>query len=1352
MIERRTSAAKRNPVGRREILSPAPLSYSQELLWLLSQVFDDGVAYNVPGAYRLQGPLDLELLQRALDALIDRHEILRTTYSVIGDRPMQVIHERMRVHVNLIDLSGRTAEEQAAETATILKEESIHAFDLETGPVLRPTVIRHAADDHVFMLVLHHVATDGFSRAVLYRDLTVLYDAFAADEESPLAPLPIQYADFAIWHRTWLDGGAAETQLGYWKQQLANLPSRLELPTDFPRPRSRAYVGDYRSQMLDLSLRESLRSLARRMDATLFVALVALFGTLLHRYAGQDDIVIGTPFAGRNRTEFEEMVGYFINPLPLRLDFSGDPSFEELIGRTRGTVLDAFANADVPFETIVRETHPTRDLSQTPVFQTMIVLHNPAWETRRPKFEPTGIHATEMTHEKGWSKFDLLLGMSERTAGLNTTWEYSTELFDDPTIERMMSHFRVLAESAIAGSDRPVSRLSMLSTEERTRVLSSSDATQDAQESESVKDLFEERAERSPDLPAVVWGEERLTYDELNRSANRIAWRLKDSGVGPGSRVGIMMHKCVELVPAVLAVIKSGGAYVPLDPQYPKDRLDFMLQDARPEVVLTHANMLDEVDAEWATLIAVDDLSGDERADNPPTLSSGNDLAYVIYTSGSTGRPKGALITNRSLASAYFAYKDAYRLPELTSHLQMASFSFDVFTGDLIRSLLSGAKLVLCPLETVVDPASLFELMKRELVDAAEFVPATAAMLFDWASQNGERVDFMKAVIVSSEAWRNDQYTFFRSLCGPTTRLINSYGLTEATIDSTWYEPADDAILVPGRFVPIGRPLSNTKVYVLDANLEPLPTGIPGELCIGGVAVAQGYLNRPELTAERFVPNPYADGELLYRTGDLARRLPDGDIEFIGRADRQLKIRGFRIEPGEIEAVLERHDSIRKAVVTTRPDARGDARLVAYFTLVPQAPAPEHEELRDFVAEHVPAYMVPAGWAVVDSFLVTPNGKVNMDALPEPELAASRASEPLKTTTERELGEIWRRLLELEELPGADDDFFALGGHSLLAVRLVSEIDREFKVRIPIATLFKGATIAHLAEVLEGERVSRTAWSSLVPIREGGTRTPLFLGPYLDGDVFGYHTLVEHLDDDQPVYGLQSLGLDGRVHPQDRIEDMAAHYVREMRELQPHGPYFLAGYCFGGVVAYAMAVELHAMGEDVALLALIDAGPVGYRRAQPKSRRELERTRWSKFRNADARGKVAVVGHLLPGLAYKIRTRTRWATFDLLSRAGMPLPRALQNVEMVNRRAVSRFVTPPSECKVTLFRAEREATQSYYRLGFWSQLAGGGVAVHPIEGEGMTHFEIMKEPHVQTLAAELTRCIEEASNGTGPAG
>jgi amino acid adenylation domain-containing protein len=905
LMQRRTAHAQRNMISRREIDTPAPLSYAQELLWLLSQVFDDGVAYNAPGAFQLEGKLDLELLSRSFAALVERHEILRTTYSVIDGRPMQLIGAPQPVELNVVDLQALPADDQNAEVQRILKQESRFRFDLVNGPIMRPTVIRLSPTDHVLMLNMHHVATDGYSRGALYRDLTVFYDALAQDLPLPLAPLAIQYADYAVWQRRWLDSGISEEQLGYWKRKLAGAPSRLDLPTDFSRPPVRSYVGNYRSMMLDMATREGLRSTARRSDATLFVGLLSVFAALLGRYAGQDDVVIGTPFAGRNRTELESMVGYFINPLAMRVDLSGDPSFHELLGRARETTLEAFAHADVPYETVVRATNPERDLSQTPVFQAMIVLHNPAWQTERPKFEPAGIRCAEISHEKGWSKFDVLLGMSERSTGLNTTWEYSTELFHEATVARMMEHFRTLAESAANNPDRPLSRLSMLSEGERAKLLVSWNAHGDPlPERESIKELFEEQVQRTPDATAVVFAGDRLTFDELNRRANRIAALLADHGVGPGTLVGVLMAKSLDLLPAVLGVVKAGGAYIPLDPMYPPDRLEFMVSDARPRVLLTHEKHRDLLPATGHVMLALDapGVLARRSEQDPPTTAGGADLAYVIYTSGSTGQPKGAMIANRSLVSAFYAYERAYRLHELSAHAQMASFSFDVFTGDMIRSLLAGAKLVLCPIEIVVDPPALYDLMVSERIDMAEFVPATASLLFEHLEREGRTLDFMALVVVSSEAWRNEKYSFFKRLCGPDTRLVNSYGLTEATIDSTWFEPGDDSELVPGRFVPIGRALDNTKIYVLDANLEPQPIGVAGELCVGGVAVARGYLNRPELTAERFVADPFSadpDGR-LYRTGDLARWLPDGTIDFLGRTDRQIKIRGFRIEPGEI--------------------------------------------------------------------------------------------------------------------------------------------------------------------------------------------------------------------------------------------------------------------------------------------------------------------------------------------------------------------------------------------------------------------------------------------------------------------
>jgi amino acid adenylation domain-containing protein len=1095
LIQRRLVAAQRNTITRRPHDGPADLSYAQELLWLLSQVFDDGIAYNAPGSFQLEGPLDLELLARALTALSERHEILRTTYDVIGGKPQQIVGPVEPVEIELVDLRHLPPDEQQAESQRILKDESRFRFDLVNGPMMRTVAIRLADNDHILMLNMHHIATDGYSRTAIYRDLSTLYEAFGDGLPSPLEPLKIQYADYAVWHRKWLDSGIAEQQIDYWCKKLHRAPSRLDLPTDFSRPPVRSWVGNNMSVILDIPTREGLRAAARQVDATLFVALLATFGTLLGRYSGQDDVVIGTPFAGRNRTELESMVGYFINPLALRLDLSGDPTFAELLGRARETVLEAFAHADVPYEDVVRATNPQRDMSQTPVFQAMMVLHNPAWQTERPKFEPAGLRSAEISHEKGWAKFDVLLGMSERTTGLNTTWEYSTELFKPSTVARMMAHFATLAESAGASPDRPISKLSMISESERAKVLVSWNARRGAPlpEHQSIKEIFEQQVERTPAADAVVFGAGRLTFAELNARANRIAALLKANGVGPGTLVGVMMEKSLDLVPAVLGVVKAGGAYIPLDPMYPSSRLEFMVADAKPSLLLTQRRHRDSVPESDAVTLVVDDpgaLDGLDDA-NPPRTAGADDLAYIIYTSGSTGEPKGAMIANRSLVSAFYAYERAYRLRELTAHAQMASFSFDVFTGDMIRSLLAGAKLVLCPLETVVDTPALYALMQREGIDMAEFVPATANLLFDWAHREGKRLDFMRLIVVSSEAWRNDQYTFYKSQCGPDTRLVNAYGLTEATIDSTWFEPDDDTELIPGRFVPIGAPLENTRVYVLDENLELQPIGIAGELCVGGVAVARGYLNRPALTAERFVPDPFVPaGEnqggltpLLYRTGDRARWLPDGTIDFLGRTDRQIKIRGFRVEPGEIEAVLERHPGVAQAAITDRQDEAGQARLAAY--IAPSDPAsgmPDAGVLRALVAEQLPAYMVPAAWVEVEQLPLTPNGKVDLDALPEPDFGRAAVGDEFvapETDSEKRLAAIWSEVLDIEQI-GVRDNFFALGGHSLLAMKVMARIRDEFEVSLPLRAIFDAPTVHDLSAELE-RQASETATAPQEP-------------------------------------------------------------------------------------------------------------------------------------------------------------------------------------------------------------------------------------------------------------------------------
>ena len=1345
LMEKRKAAAAQSGISSRPVKTPVALSYSQELLWLLSQVFYDGVAYNSPATFGLEGALDIDALRSALDALVDRHEILRTTYDVIGGRPMQIIHDRFPVDLRVIDVGAEAFDEQEQRIEAILREESQAPFDLVNGPVVRSTLIRRGPDDYVFMIVLHHIATDGYSRTILFNDLTELYEATVQGRPASLPPLPVQYADFALWHRNWLEAGALQQQLSYWRQRLEGAPSRLDLPTDFRRSPVRSYDGDHQSLRLDLATLEGLRDVARRGGGTLFAGLVAAFAALLHRYSAQDDVVIGTPFAGRNRAEVENMIGYFINPLPLRIDLSGDPTFLELVQRARGTAVEAFANADVPYEMVVRETNPERDLSQTPVFQAMLVLHNPEWMSKRPKFEPAGIRATELSHTKGWSKFDLLLGMSERKDGLNATFEYSTDLFKAETLARMLEHFRTLAGNAAVNPDTRLSKLSMLSEAERSRVLVNWNPPTREPHEETIKDLFEQQVARTPHATAVVFQGETSTFAELNRRANAIAWRLRAKGAGPGTLVGIFLEKSIDAVAAVLGVMKSGAAYIPLDPVYPSDRLGLMVADAKPTLLLTQQSLRSELSVPTASVITVDEGFEGERDDDPPTSAVPSDLAYVIFTSGSTGRPKGVMIDNANLTSAYFAYEDAYRLRELRSHLQLANISFDVFTGDVLRALVSGAKLVLAPVDVVVDPAQLYELMVREQVEAAEFVPASAKLLFEHVERSGLSLDFMRLLSIGGEAWRADAYALFRRVCGPQTRIINSYGLTEATMDSTWLEVTDELALHPDRFVPIGRPFANTRIYILDADLEATPVGIPGELCIGGAAVGRGYLNRPELTQERFVPDPYSTqpDARLYRTGDFARWLPDGTVDFVGRADRQVKIRGFRIEPGEIEAVLERHPLVQRAAVTARPDAEGQLRLVAYVVPAQSDAIVERSDLYEFLAEHVPAYMVPAAWMTLSAPPLTPSGKIDVNALPEPEWDRPATAELVapRNETERRLAEIWRELLGVEEL-GVTDNFFALGGHSLLAVRLFAQIEQQFGKKLTLTTLFRGGTIEQLAAVIESDDAQ--AYPTVRAVRPKGTRAPLFIIGGIDGEVIHYRGLVSALAADQPIYALQPEGVDTDAAPKMTVEEMAADYVRDLLAFQPDGPHLIAGYCYSGYIAWEVARQLDASGHAPAMLALIDTGA-----ARPRpTRAQLERQKFADFRAADLKGKRAWVVRRSRGLKRKVELAIRWSLADALQRLNLPVPRPLRNLREAGFRAWKRYEMQPAPISMTLFRAD-EAGTDWSRAALWHRYATGGVQIVPLRGDGIRHDNLMREPYVHELARGLHDTIDDAlSNGS----
>ena len=1049
-----------------------------------------------------------------------------------------------------------------------------------------------------------------------------------------------------------------------------------------------------------------------------------------------------------------------VNPLALRIDLSGDPTFAELIGRARETVLGAFAHAEVPYEAVVRATHPERDLSQTPIFQAMLAYHDPG-QTQRPAFQPTGIECAEIRLEKDWSKFDLMLGASHR-GELHTTWEYSTELFESARVERMMRHFRALSASAASGHDRRLSRLSMLSEEERATVLVRWNPISDRPAAPaSIRQRIEDQVRRTPDDVAVVLGDERLTFGELDRRAMGIASALMRREIGAGSRVGILLDKSVELVAAVLGVMKAGAAYVPLDPSYPPDRLAFMVADSGPGVLLTRAGPLAALPGATVPTIVLDDLAeadGDIEL-GPRVEAAADDLAYVMYTSGSTGEPKGVMVTYGGLASILGAYERAYRLAELRAHLQIASFSFDVFTGDLIRALPFGAKVVLCPRDVAIDPARLHELIVREEVDAVEFVPAVAAMLFEHVERSGKRLDCLRFVAIGGEPWRTDAYARYRALLAPTARLVNSYGLTEATMDSTYFESPPETLPPAGRYVPIGRPLPNTRVYVLDGSGEPQPIGIPGELCIGGAGVSRGYLNRPELTRERFVPDPFASGQgaRMYRTGDLARWLSDGTIEFLGRSDRQLKVRGFRIEPGEIESAIERCALVRDAAVTGRADANGSLALVAYLTAADPGAPPTVDEVRATVASRLPAYMVPAAWVVLDELPRTPSGKVDPGALPDPDLGRSAAARELtapRDHRERVLVSIWREALGRGEI-GIDDDFFALGGHSLLAVRLFALIEERLGARLPLASLFESSTIADQARLIDqsGARAADShAWSSVVPLRAVGRRSPFFLVGWVGGQLIGYQKLLASFPDGVPIYGLQAPGLDGRRLPLSTIETLAAHYVEEMRRVQPRGPYYLGGFCFGGVVAFEMARQLAERGEALAMVALIDSYTRGSRPrpdhgagrrerlAELRAIRGWERMRWLRGRAATATRRVTT----------PIYFGTGALALDILAATGLPRPRTPWNlVHVASRRAARRYTPRPADVRVEYFRPQAEPGDDPTP---WEHLALRGVVLRPLIGPGIDHLSITNGSGVPALIGALMEALEGAAHEHDVAG
>jgi amino acid adenylation domain-containing protein len=1087
---RGAETAAQRAIPRREKSMDAPLSFAQQRLWFLHQLDPGNAAYHLPICHPLTGQLNVAALESSLNEIIRRHEALRTIFIERDGAAVQIVSSSFGLALPLVDLSGLSESERDREVERLVNAGAAQPFNLEGGPLLRAMLLKVGEDEHLLFLVIHHIVTDAWSMDIFMRELTVLYEAFSAGEPSPLPELPLQYADFAAWQRGRITGGVLEEQLAYWKKHLSGDLPMLEVPTDHARPLRITYRGADQSLDVTQNLTERLNELGRREGATLFMTLLAAFLTLLHRYTTQEDIILGTPIAGRNHADIENLIGFFVNTLVLRTDLSGNPSFRELLGRVREVALGAYEHQDMPFQKLVEELQPERDRSRQPFFQVMFNMQ--AAPTEEPALRGLTITPQDIGNQ---TRFDLEYHLWVVPEGLAGSLLYNTDLFEGSTIARLLKHFQTLLEGIAANPEARLSELPLLTKEERELVLEWNETGSEYAREQCVQQLFEAQAARRPEALAVVYGEERINYGELNGRANQLAHYLRGRGVGPEVRVGVLLERSVEWIVALLGILKAGGAYMPLDGGYPVQRLRFMLEDAGVGLVLTERGQAEVVAVGEATEVVYLDggweMLGRQSRENPETVTSAENLAYVMYTSGSTGQPKGVGVTHRAI-NRLVSNTNYVKLEGSDRMAQISNASFDAATFEIWGALLHGGQLVGLNKETALSPA---ELVRQIAAQQISVMFLTTALFNQMAQSVPEAFTPLRYLLFGGEA--SEAQAVRRVLAGGKPQhLLHVYGPTESTTFTTWYEVRE--VAAGARTIPIGQPLSNTEVWVLDQHGQVVPVGVVGELYIGGDGLARDYLRQPELTAEKFVPHPYSDepGARLYRTGDLVRYLSDGNIEFLKRMDQQVKVRGFRIELGEIEAALQDHAAVRESVVVAREETPGDRRLVAYVVRDPDyqgvtEQATEHSQhadqvlvpqLRSWLQERLPDYMMPSNFVVLDELPLTANGKVDRRALPAPD-AASYVSEGTfispRTPEEEKVAEIWAEVLDIRPI-SAEANFFELGGHSLLATRVISRIREACGVELPLRVLFESPTVAEFARQLatvpqEQSDVSRIA-------------------------------------------------------------------------------------------------------------------------------------------------------------------------------------------------------------------------------------------------------------------------------------
>jgi amino acid adenylation domain-containing protein len=1352
-------AAGTDSIPRRGPEARPQLSFAQERLWFLDQLMPGSPVFNVPMAVRLSGVINVAALQRAINEIVRRHEVLRTRVATTDGEPLPTFATDIDARIEVVDLRSYESARADAQSRRLVKAAALEPFDLARGPLIRTTLLRLSDRESILVVTMHHIVSDGWSLLLFFKELSVLYDSFARGGISPLSELSVQYADYAQWHREWLCDETVERQLSYWKTQLAGELPVLDLPRDRPRPAVQSYTGAREVINLPSALTQSLHELGRAQHASLFMTLLAAFKILLHRLSGQTDIIVGSPIANRPRTETENLIGFFLNNLALRSDLSGEPTFLQFLSQVRQTALDAYANQDVPFEKLLEELKPERDLSRTSIFQVYFNLFNFSDRIQLPGLDGVSFVDAWLQSEETLSKFDLTLYAGVDGAELKLALVYNTDLFDRERMAEMMRQFKWLLEQIAASPLQKISSYSLL-TPAAAPLVPNPVAPLDKHSSESITALFSRQAQRRPDRVAVVDGDQSWSYNELDARSNGIANHLLEIGVGRDEVVAIYAHRSAPLVAAILAVLKAGAAFTILDPAYPEARLIEFLRIVSPRALIqieTAGEMADGLEHFLAAsdgcrrvrVSANGDAAASARCSTtaPAVPIAADDLAYIAFTSGSTGAPKGVMGRHGPLTLFSAWAVEEFGLDEQDRFCMFSGLAHDPLHRDIFTPLQLGGRVCIPDPRDLEAPDRLRAWMRAQKITIANLTPAMAQLLCDQFQPGEDTIASLRFSFLVGDILRLRDVVRLRQLA-PRATCVNLFGATETQRAVGYYvASAASGDNYSRQALPLGRGIKDVQLLVLNKNRDLCGAGELGEIYFRSPHLARGYLSDELLTRERFIRNPFTEDEndRLYRTGDLGRYLPDGNVAHAGRADRQIKVRGFRIEPGEIEAAILRTGQVREAAVIAHQTADG-SNLIAY--VVPGETAATAGALRQALRDLLPEYMVPQSFVNLKALPLTPNRKLDRRALPLPK-EIQRAVERPGSMTEARLARIWSSVLGLASI-GVHENFFELGGHSLLAVRLFAAIEKQFGKRLPLATLFRAPTVRELSRLLEDNLSVES--STVVPVQPLGSRPPFFCVHAVGGNVLEYYDLSRHLGLDQPFYGLQSRGLTGAAPPDTRIDQMAGHYLAELRQVQPEGPYYLGGRSLGGIIAYEMACQLRSLGESVALVALLDSYPVGYDHLlanssllKSRTRRVLRRiaAHISNLRSLPAREKAAYVLQKSKYGPVQVKSQLWRTVYRAYQNRGRDLPRSLQDVEQFNWLAAREYTPTVFDGQVTLFWASKDLRAKFDMVEGWRTLARGGINLREVPG---THLDLIKQPHVAELARQLNECLRDAQS------